>query len=403
LNILFLTPQLPYPPRQGTAIRNWGLIKHLAERHVISLLSFTEPDQSSPPPALQAVCQQVITLPAPRRTRSDRWHTLFSTRADLTRRLWSPDFAQRLATLLSETAFDVVQVEGLELAPYLSIIKPGPTIHNPQTVYDAHNAEHLLQRRAFANDMRLPMRWPAALYSLIQTQRLRSFEARICRTADVVACVSNEDAASLQHIAPSLTPIIVPNGIDLADYQPPDSLRPAQDGIRLVFTGKMDYRPNIDAALWFIEDIFPKIRAVRPEAQFFVVGQKPPHKLQRLGGHNGVVVTGMVEDPRPYIAGAAIYVAPLRMGGGTRFKLLEAMALARPIVSTSLGAEGFAVRDGEELLLADTPAEFAAAVLKLLTSPAEAEAIARAGRAFAQASYDWSVIVPTLEAAYSRQ
>jgi polysaccharide biosynthesis protein PslH len=277
LNILFLPPQLPYPPRQGTAIRNWGLIKHLAERHAITLLSFAEPEQASPQPALQTACRQVVTIPAPRRTRADRLRTLFSSHADLARRLWSPDFAQALTSLLRTAAFDVIHIEGLEMAPYLPIIQiPNPNFPNPnpkskiknqKSIYDAHNVEYVLQRRAFANDVRLPARWPAALYSLIQAPRLKSFEARVCRAANAVTCVSEEDAAVLRNLARALEPIIVPNGIDLADYQTPDLLRQAQDGVRLVFTGKMDYRPNVDAAWWFIEEIWPRIRAVKPEAQ----------------------------------------------------------------------------------------------------------------------------------------
>jgi glycosyltransferase involved in cell wall biosynthesis len=162
----------------------------------------------------------------------------------------------------------------------------------------------------------------------------------------------------------------------------------------------MDYRPNVDAALWFAEDILPRIRAARPEVQFVVVGQKPAERLQKLNGQNGVVVTGAVEDVRPFIAEAAVYVAPLRMGGGTRFKLLEAMALARPIVSTTTGAEGFSVASGRELILADTPADFAAAVLSLLEDPAHAAALGQAGRAFVQARFDWGMIIPKLEAVY---
>jgi polysaccharide biosynthesis protein PslH len=401
LNLLFLTPQLPFPPRQGTAIRNWGLIKHLAQRHAITLLSFTEPDQTPVPAELQAVCARVVTVPMPHRTRADRLRTLFSSQADLARRLWSEDFAHALTTLLRESAFDLVQLEGLELASYLPFLTHQESgVRHTKLLYDAHNAEYLIQRRAFSNDLRLPARWPAALYSLSQTRRLKKFEAETCCAADGVTCVSKEDAEALQRLAPALKPVIVPNGIDLADYQAQRTSRNIQAGAKLVFTGKMDYRPNIDAAAWFIEAIWPRIRAVRPETQFFVVGQKPPEKLRRLNGRNGVVVTGAVDDTRPYIAEAAVYVAPLRMGGGTRFKLLEAMALARPIVSTTLGAEGFDVRSGQELLLADTPAEFAAAALKLLDTSTQAEVMALAGLAFARASYDWSVIIPRLEAAY---
>jgi glycosyltransferase involved in cell wall biosynthesis len=162
----------------------------------------------------------------------------------------------------------------------------------------------------------------------------------------------------------------------------------------------MDYRPNLDAALWFVAEILPRIQSAKPEVKFFIVGQKPTERLMQLNGQNGVVVTGAVEDTRPFIAESTVYVAPLRMGGGTRFKLLEAMALARPIVSTTIGAEGFEVRAGQELLLADSPENFTEAVLQLLNDSARAAAIGQAGLAFAQAHYDWSAIIPKVEGVY---
>jgi len=401
LNLLFLTPQLPFPPRQGTAIRNWGLIEHLARRHAVSLLSFVEADQPAPAAELQAACRRVVTVPVPHRSRAARLRTLLSSQPDMARRLWSPEFSAALADLVHSSTFDFIHIEGLELAPYLpALARSLPAAGGPRLVYDAHNAEFLIQQRAFLNDWRLPARWPAALYSTLQTPRIKKFEADTCRAAHLVTCVSAEDAAALRQLAPGLQPVIVPNGIDFDRYRAAAPLPELQGALILAFTGKMDYRPNIDAAEWFIEAIWPRIRAARPEAQFFVVGQKPPERLRRLHGRQGVVVTGAVEDPRPYIAAAAVYVAPLRMGGGTRFKLLEAMALNRPIVSTTLGAEGFAVQSGRELLLADAPADFAAAVLRLLEAPAVAQALAQAGHAFAEASYDWNAIIPKLEAAY---
>ncbi len=404
MNILFLTPQLPFPPRQGTAIRNWGLIKHLAARHAIALLSFAEPGQTADAPELQAACRRVIAIPAPRRSRADRLRTLLSPHPDLARRLWSPDFAHALTDLLRESHFDIIHIEGLEMAPYLLLMRRANLKSPIFIVYDAHNAEHTLQRRVFATDLRQPRRWLAALYSWMQVPRLRKFEAEVCQAVHAVTCVSGEDAAALQQLVPSLRLIIVPNGIDVDEYAQ-YTIRNTQYAARptLLFTGKMDYRPNLDAVLWFVEDIFPRIRAARPEAQFVVVGQKPPERLQRLNGQDGIVVTGAVEDVRPFIAGAAVYVAPLRTGGGTRFKLLEAMALARPIVSTTVGAEGFAVHSERELLLADTPAEFAAAVLALLSDPARAFALGQTGQAFVRAGYDWSVIVPKMESVYTRQ
>jgi sugar transferase (PEP-CTERM/EpsH1 system associated) len=392
VNLLFLTPQLPHPPRQGTAIRNWGLIEHLARRHAVTLASFADEGQSVTP-ELRAACREIVVVPAPRRSRADRLRTLLSPQADLARRLWSPVMERALRDLLAARAFEVVQIEGLEMAPYLTAA-PG----RAGRVYDAHNAEYLIQQRALGVDWRRPGRWPAALYSALQLPRLRRFEAQTCRAVDAVTCVSEADARALRGLAATVTPAVVPNGIDLSAYQL--TARPAAPA-QIVFTGKMDYRPNLDAALWFALEIFPRIRARRPEAQFIVVGQKPGAALRRLDGRAGVVVTGTVDDARPYIAAGTVYVAPLRMGGGTRFKLLEAMALGRPIVSTPVGAEGFAVRSGRDLLLAESGAGFAEAVLGLLADEARAAALGAAGREFAQA-YDWSAIVPRLEEIYAR-
>jgi glycosyltransferase involved in cell wall biosynthesis len=163
----------------------------------------------------------------------------------------------------------------------------------------------------------------------------------------------------------------------------------------------MDFRPNVDATLWFARHVLPHIRAEAPHAHFLVVGQRPHRRLDPLRRQPGVTLTGWVEDVRPYIASAAIYVAPLRIGGGTRLKLLEAMAMARPVVATTLGAEGYPVTHGRELILADTPPAFAEAVLKLLRAPHRRIELGRAARAFVQQRYDWRTIVPRLEAVYA--
>jgi glycosyltransferase involved in cell wall biosynthesis len=164
----------------------------------------------------------------------------------------------------------------------------------------------------------------------------------------------------------------------------------------------MDYRPNVDAALWFAQDILRRIRSARPDACFMIAGQKPHARLLQLQGQPGIVLTGEVPDLRPFLAAAAVYVAPLRMGGGTRFKLLEAMALSRPIVSTRLGAEGFEVAHGREVLLADTAGDFAAAVVSLLEDESKRAALGEAARRFVEADYDWSAIIPRVEAAYGQ-
>ena len=390
MKLLFVTPQLPYPPHQGTAIRNWGLIKHLSARHTVRLVSFG----AAPPAPLAEVCAEVVTVNPPERQSRQRVQALLRGTADLADRLWSPEMAAALAAALQQGEVEVVQIEGLEMAPYLATIRSARPA--ARVVYDAHNAEHVIQQRAWANDRQNPRRWAAAAYSAVQIPRLRALEAATLRTADATTCVSAEDAAALRGLAPQAAPVVIANGIDLDTYGP----SPDPGGTRLVFTGKMDYRPNVDAAVWFAEAIWPQVRAAYPSAEFHVVGQRPTAAVTRLAQWPGVVVTGAVPDIRPHLAGATVYVAPLRMGGGTRFKLLEAFALARPVVSTRVGAEGFAVTDGGELRLADTAEAFAQAVLGLLADRAWAARLGQAARAFVAASYDWRSIVPRLEAVY---
>jgi glycosyltransferase involved in cell wall biosynthesis len=169
----------------------------------------------------------------------------------------------------------------------------------------------------------------------------------------------------------------------------------------LIFTATLDYRPNIDAAIWFAREVLPRIRASRPNARFVVVGRAAAPAVRRLHNGDSVLVVGEVEDVRPYVAGAAAYVVPMRIGGGSRLKLLEALSLAAPVVCTPMGAEGVeGLCDGEQLLLGESPDTFAAAALRLLGDPSFGRRLGAAGRAHMIARYDWRAITPRLEAAY---
>jgi sugar transferase (PEP-CTERM/EpsH1 system associated) len=397
MRLLLLTPQLPYPPHQGTSLRNFNLIAQLAKRHRVCLLTFLEPDQSlEDARPLLDVCEWVDTIPVPRRSNTLRLRQMLTTRLpDMAWRLWSPAFRDRLAMRLAEAPFDVVQIEAIELAPYLPTVKAAQP--RPRIVYEDHNAEWVLQKRACLADLRAPRRWPAALYSFVQWMRLRGYEAEVCRRADGVVAMSEADRDAIHAIAPEVEVTIVPNGVDLDEYTCYDGPVHSFD---LVFTGKMDFRPNVDAMLWFVGEVFPLIQRERPQVRLAIVGQRPHSRLDPLREMAGITITGWVADVRPYIAGATVYVAPLRVGGGTRLKLLQAMAMEVAVVATSLGAEGFPVTHGRELLLADTPDDFAQAVLTLLDDSAQRAQLGKAARRFAEA-YDWDALVPKLEALYA--
>jgi glycosyltransferase involved in cell wall biosynthesis len=314
---------------------------------------------------------------------------------DMALRLASELYTRRLADWLTREPFDVVQIGGIEMAPYLDVLDAA--CPRPLVVFDNLNCEYLLQQRAFLTDLRAPARWPGAAYSFVQWRRLRRYEAQVCRRADRVIAVSDADAAVLHKLVQGLDVTVVPNGVDTRTYTPPLSHSSIPN---LVFTGTMDFRPNVDAVLWFTRKVLPQVQAEAPGLHFFVVGQRPHRRLDRLRDDPAITLTGWVEDTRPYIAAAAVYVAPLRIGGGTRLKLLEAMAMSKPVVATRLGAEGYPVTDGRELLLADTPADFAAAIVALLRAPERRAELGQAARTFVEQRYDWQAIVPRVEAVY---
>jgi len=217
---------------------------------------------------------------------------------------------------------------------------------------------------------------------------------------DAVAAVSEADASALNELVAGLEPMVIPNGVDLEHYSAKvrslELKRPA-----LVFTGKMDFRPNVDAMLWFADEVLPLLATQGIKPHLYIVGQKPHERLSRLAGVPKIIVTGWVEDTRPYIAESDVYVVPLRMGGGTRLKVLEAMAMGKAIVSTSLGCEGFPVTSGSELLIEDSPASFAQAVSELLDDEARRTALGNRALRFVQDHYGWDAIVPRFEELYA--
>jgi polysaccharide biosynthesis protein PslH len=409
--VLFLAPQLPIPPQaltgsvQGTTIRNYNLLAGLAQRHTVDLVTFLPPGISANSvDLLRPYCGKIVALPQPARKMSARARdTLFSTMPDMALRLHSPEMHAVLLDLVSAPGegYDVVEVEGIEMAPYMLALQRDWLGPRPRFVYDDHNAEYVLQQRAFTTDVRQPKRWIAAGYSLIQWRKLTAYERRACRAADRVAAVSDVDRDALLRLDPSLDVTVIPNGVDLDFYRP--GITPRLSGMgpdSLVFTGKMDYRPNVDAVTWFADAVFPLIQTQAPTALFYVVGQQPSPRVAALAERPGIVVTGKVPDTRPYIAGAGVFVIPLRIGGGTRLKVLEAMAMGQALVSTRLGCDGFRFTDGCEVAYADEPRSFADGVVRLLRDRREAARLGQAARTFVEAHYGWDAIVPQLEALY---
>ena len=441
MRILILSPYPPYPPHGGGTMRIYQIVRGLAERHDVTCLSFAQDvaaEQALAP--LQRICR-VVTVRGPlgRSLARRAWTTVASPLPDMALRNAAPAYANALRALLSTEQFDIVQAESIEMAGYLLQVKsselrvqrmshtPGTQnselkTHNFQLVLDQFNAEYVLQRRAALTSLRAGLRPPAhprdvranalgvagGAYSLAQWRKLKHYEALVMRHCDAVVAVADEDRDTLLGLAPGATIGVVPNGVDTS-YFSRAAMATGRVGAltfgapTLVFSGTLDFRPNVDAAIWFAGEVLPRVRARRPDARLLVVGKRPTPALRRLADEGMLLLTGEVPDARPYLAGAAVYIVPMRIGGGVRLKLLEALALELPVVSTSMGAEGVSgLRAGEHCLIADDPAGFAAATLRLLGDRALCGRLGAAGRALARERYDWSVIVPRLEALYQQ-
>jgi sugar transferase (PEP-CTERM/EpsH1 system associated) len=396
VKILFLAPMPPYPPHGGGLQRIYQCIRHTARAHDVWLLSFSpNPQATAALEPLRELCQ-IVTVPTPTRSSLDRLRTtLLSPLPDMALRGRSAAFEAALAGLLERVRFDVVQAESIEMVQY-GRQRAGA---QPLYVYDAFNAEYVLQRRAFTTDLRIPRKLPAAGYSLIQWQKLRAYEARIGRRFNGMLAVSNDDAAILGRLAPTLPVGVVPNGVDTAFFTRDPHILPDLQRPYLLFTGTLDFRPNIDAVTWFAHQVFPLIQAEQPHARFAVVGRNPTPAVRELDRLPGVEVVGEVADVRPWFDRSAGYVVPMRIGGGVRLKVLEALAMEVPVVATQMGAEGVeGLAHGVHALLADKPAEFAAEVCRVLRDRHVARQLAVAGRALVVERYDWQAIVPRMVA-----
>jgi len=401
LKLLFLTPQLPYPPHQGTTLRNFNILKNLAPRHEIHLLSFGASHELENSP-LREFCARLEIVPPPTRPMWRRaFETFFHPLPDMARRLDSPPLAQKLTTLLNANRYDVVQIEGIEMAN--AWFNQKSKIENQKLIFDDHNAEWTLQKTAYETDRQNFKRWHGALYSWIQYHKLKRFERAVCLNANAVVAVSRQDADAIAQLDARIKPFVIPNGVDCEYYAPaPERAAQASRAWSCVFTGKMDFRPNVDACVWFADEILPLLRNEIPLAQVSFVGQKPSDQVLALKQRAGVEVTGFVPDTRPYIADAAVFVVPLRMGSGTRLKVLEAIALGKALVSTSFGVSGIECENGRDVLIADDAQSFARAIATLMRDRDQARALGENARKLAQEKYDWQKLIPKFENLYAQ-
>jgi glycosyltransferase involved in cell wall biosynthesis len=388
VRILLLSFFIPYPPDNGSKARIYNLGRALAQQHEVWLIAM---DERMPTPEQETVLRSqfaqvsLFQRPAPG-GRLARLRYLFTGYPPTLRQFYLPALQAEVRRVAAEFQPQVIQAGMLYMTQFLEGL-PGASY----TVLDEHNLEyHKELRRAEA------LAGPQAAYTRWRADALRRFEVGVCRSLDLVLFPAAQEAELMG--AQGVATAVIPNGVDLEYYTP----LPQTDNPAVAFMGTYSYAPNEDAVLYFAGKILPLIWQGNPHVRFFIIGPGATVSIQALGADPRIQVLGYVEDVRQALAEAALLVAPLRFGGGTRLKVLDGMAMQRAVVSTSLGCDGIPLNPGEQALIADRPQEFAAAVLELLAHPDKRARIAANGRRFVEAHYSWEQIGRDLLARYDR-
>ena len=379
-----------------------GLMTQLARRHDLTavMLVDDEFDADECRRAMQAYCREAVMVPNPYgreglTKRLLQLRSLASTPSFERLRVTLPVLQQTLDQILRARRFDVVNLEFPYLGHY-DLRQAPPGERRPSLIVDSHEIAYDLARQFARAGGNLGRR----LYAGANWRKLRRDELGTYRAADGVYLCSATDERRLLNQAPGVRTTVIPNAADVEYYQPRPT-DPAPDGRTVVYFGLLSTIPNIDGVVHFAQDIWPRIAEAAPEARCKIIGGRPPPSLLALAGPR-VKLTGFVSDLRPHLAAAAAVVVPLRLGGGTRLKIVEAMAMGKAIVSTTLGAEGIEAVPGRDLLVEDQPAAFAKAVHRLLAEPGLAARIGQSARQLAVERYGWSEAARVLEGFYHR-
>ncbi len=374
------------PPDTGGKIRSYNILRELARRHSVTFFSFHNARENEAHLGLNNVFDRVVcvplALPAPKSLAelADYGTRLFSSQPYGITKFCRRHVRHKLRELLQQEAFDVILCDFLTPAGVIPWDSP-----TPKVVF-THNVEAMIWKRHYEvakNPVWRGISW-------LEWRKMEAAEQRFLRLADRVLTVSETDRDAFAPFLQNQTITVIPTGVDV-DYFKPMAVDEVPNS--LVFIGSMDWLPNEDAIFYFVEAILPSIQQLVPDVSLEIVGRNPSRKLQSLAQNEKAVrLTGWVEDIRPFVARGSVCIVPLRIGGGTRLKIFEAMAMGKATVSTSIGAEGLPVQSGENILLADTPKDFADAVISLFRDASQRRRLGNAARTLVEENYSWSKI-----------
>ena len=370
-SILFLSQCLPYPPHSGVTNRTFNILKQLQQEFDVTLLAFSRLNHQPSADARHASHKELerllsrvyspVSIPSQLSTLRQLWDHMRSVstgRAFTFYEYWSQDFRVQLQDVLSKFQYELIHLDSLDLYRWLAYL---PAV---VTACTHHSIEsELLRLRAHRAKSRVTGR-----YILHQANLVERIDRELCPRFSLNVMMSELDAERLRTLTPGSETIVVPNGVD-TDYFRPQTSPPLVPG-RVVFLGPTYIFPNRDAVDYLLGDIWPRIRAVKTDACLQLVGKCSESERQRYASHPGITCAGFVGDIRPHMAEASCSVVPIRVGGGTRLKILDSWAMGKAVVSTSIGCEGLKAVDGENILIRDTPKAFADAVVEVLSNSA---------------------------------
>ncbi len=380
LKIACLTWTIPYPPDSGGKNRSYNLLRYLAQHHEVHLhVPFFE--APAIPSHLRDIMASITLYELGHSFSRESYRSKIirgvpAAVAGFSTTQTVAEFQQKVA----RESPDLILIDEAPLAPYAWPLSQRPCILMRQKV------DHLYFRDVF---LRAPFGKEKA-NALREWLWFRLYENKLWRRFERGVVVSEIERQTYLKLNPRLDLAVIPNGVDISHFQ--STPLPTSQDPTILLNGTMSYYANIDAAVWFVEKMFPLILRHLPKTKLLIVGQNPVEKIQRLARVDQIIVTGSVPDMRDYLSQSNVVAVPLRIGHGTRLKVLEAMAAGRPVVSTSIGAEGLDSQAGKHLLVANNPAQFAESVIEILTKPRLAESIAAEARQFVENVYAWPII-----------
>ncbi len=382
MHILQITPQLPFPPDSGGRSGIFNFVQYLSRKHTITLLSFVTEETAGHVTGLTPYCDVVPV----RHTAGYSYPAMFQNLASklpyAIEKYQSSDMMGAIRSIVRSGNIDLVHIDHLHMAQYIDALPDGLPV-----VLREHNVESVIMRR-YSDKTPNPLK---RVYAGIQARRLHAYEAVMCPRFSCCVPVTDVDGQTLRDMAPDARIDVISSGVDTEWFDPvADS--PSPDPHRIVTTGDYGWPPTSDGLRHLVNEIFPRIRQEIPDVRLSIVGQNPPEIVKTTAKGSGIDVLGRVEDIRPEILRGSVFVVPTRIGSGIRLKILEAMAMRRPVVSTSVGCEGIGAEPEVDILVADVPKMFAASVVQLLRDQSRAARIADSAAALIHRRYAWSIL-----------